>query len=54
MNTGREDRHPVVTAIVDKIKSEGIFDALRKECLAEVDTKVSLAQFVFLLYRPIS
>lgn len=41
MNIEGEERHPVVQAIVDKIKSEGIFDALRKDCLSDVDTKVS-------------
>ena len=40
MQHSREERHPHVTAIVDKIKSEGIFDALRRDCLADVDLKV--------------
>lgn len=44
MYHGREDRHPHVIAIVDKIKSEGIFDALRKDYLADVDTKVRLVK----------
>lgn len=33
---------PVLVAdIVNHIKSKGIFDEMRKECLADVDTKVS-------------
>ena len=32
----------LVDAIVGQLKSKGIFDKLRKECLADVDTKVSI------------
>ncbi len=31
----------MINHIVDKLKREGLFDQFRKECLADVDTKVS-------------
>lgn len=40
MDSEREERLPIVKTIVDKIKLEGTFDQLRKDCLADVDTKV--------------
>jgi len=33
----------LVKEIIDKLKSEGFFDQFRKECLADVDTKVVLS-----------
>ena len=32
--------HKLVEAIVNQLKSGGKFDQFRKECLADVDTKV--------------
>ena len=29
-----------INAVVNKVKSQGLFDQFRKECLADVDTKV--------------
>ena len=31
-----------VSEIIEKLKRDGIFDAFRKECLADVDSKVWL------------
>ena len=31
----------LVNKLVDELKSQGIFDQIRSDCLAEVDTKVS-------------
>ena len=31
----------VVDKLIDELKSQGMFDQIRKDCLAEVDTKVN-------------
>ena len=31
----------VIEQLVEELKSQGVFDKVRNECLAEVDTKVS-------------
>ena len=33
----------LVNKLVEELKSQGIFDQIRSDCLAEVDTKVSLS-----------
>lgn len=37
-----------VSDVVDDLKKQGLFDRFRKECLADVDTKVSLNMFLTL------
>lgn len=32
----------LVNEVVDRLKKQGLFDKFRKECLADVDTKVRL------------
>ncbi|KAL3865183.1 hypothetical protein ACJMK2_006800 [Sinanodonta woodiana] len=34
-----QEENTVVNAIIDKLKSQGLFDQFRKECLVDVDTK---------------
>lgn len=44
----------LVDHIVGEVKSQGIFDQFRKECIADVDTKVISFSFILLLNRLIS
>lgn len=37
----------LVDHIVGQVKSQGIFDQFRKECIADVDTKVSKTFFIY-------
>ena len=36
-----DDDEKARTMIIQHLKSQGIFDAMRRECLADIDTKVS-------------
>lgn len=38
----------LVDHIVGEVKSQGIFDQFRKECIADVDTKVCYIYLIFL------
>lgn len=38
----------LVDHIVGEVKSQGIFDQFRKECIADVDTKVCNIYLIFL------
>ena len=33
----------IVEKLVEELKSQGMFDQIRKDCLAEVDTKVNIS-----------
>ena len=37
----------LVTKLVEELKSQGIFDEIRNECLSEVDSKVTLKNLNF-------
>ena len=36
------DSSKVVNDVVDRLKKQGLFDKFRKECMADVDTKVRI------------
>ncbi|GFR86707.1 biorientation of chromosomes in cell division 1-like 1 [Elysia marginata] len=43
-NPGMDEIHPqtdgkAIQEVINKVKSQGLFDQLRKECLTDVDTK---------------
>ena len=45
-NPSVDEVHPetdgkAIQEVINKVKSQGLFDQLRKECLTDVDTKVS-------------
>lgn len=46
----------LVTKLVEELKSQGIFDEIRSECLSEVDSKVfwpsRSKKFTFLRHKP--
>ena len=35
-----ESKEQAINAVISSVKSQGLFDQFRKECLADVDTKV--------------
>ena len=37
-----------INSVINKVKSQGLFDQFRKECLADVDTKVIFVSFLLL------
>ena len=36
----------IVEKLVEELKSQGMFDQIRKDCLAEVDTKVNISYLI--------
>jgi len=36
------DDSKLISDVVDRLKKQGLFDKFRKECMADVDTKVRL------------
>ena len=40
----------IVEKLVEDLKSQGMFDQIRKDCLAEVDTKVRIKNFIDKLF----
>ena len=41
-----EETTKMVQETISKIKSQGVFDQFRKECLADVDTKVNIPNII--------
>lgn len=39
----------LIRDIISQLKSQGVFDQFRKECISDVDTKVSSQVLIFLL-----
>ena len=43
----------IVERLVEELKSQGMFDQIRKDCLAEVDTKVNISYlFSYIIHCP--
>ena len=36
-----DDHDEAVQVVVEQLKSQGIFDSIRKECLSDIDARVS-------------
>ena len=39
------DDSKVINDVVDRLKKQGLFDKFRKECMADVDTKVRFSSY---------
>lgn len=40
----------LIRDIISQLKSQGVFDQFRKECISDVDTKVSFKVLIFFLH----
>ena len=43
------DNSKLISDVVDRLKKQGLFDKFRKECMADVDTKVRTRKVVIII-----